>query len=103
MGHPRWTKPPLILGMVFMADLHTPEVLQPGEQPLHVPPVFVPPQWPAILRLGSVALGPMRSDQLNPLRDQARVDVGRYRRLYPRSDVLVEYRQNAWRELLQQG
>ena len=60
--------------MVFMADQHASEVLQPGKEPFHFLAAFVPPQGATIVRFGFIALGPMWGKQLNPLRGQARVE-----------------------------
>jgi hypothetical protein len=68
-------KTQVVRGMVVMADQHASEVLQPGKEPLHFPAAFVPPQWPAILRFGFLALGPMGAiSSINPWLGQARAE-----------------------------
>jgi hypothetical protein len=53
--------------VVFVADQYASEILQPGEESLHFPAALVPPQRAAILRLGFLAVGLMRGNQLDPL------------------------------------
>jgi hypothetical protein len=58
--------PPVVLGMVGIAHQHAPEVLQPGEQPFHLPATFVPTKWAAILSFGPSAVRSVGRDQLDP-------------------------------------
>jgi hypothetical protein len=60
--------------MVFVADQYASEILQPGEESLHFPAAFVPPQRAAILRLRFLAVGPMWGNQLDPLLGQALIE-----------------------------
>jgi hypothetical protein len=54
--------------MTLVSYQHTTVVLQPADQPLHLPAAFVSPQLPTILGLGLTTVRPVRSDHLDTLR-----------------------------------
>ena len=58
-------EPQVVLGMVFMAHQHAPEVVQPGEEPFHLPATFVSAKWAAILSFGPFAVRSVGRDQLD--------------------------------------
>ena len=52
-------------GMIFIPDHEAPEVAQPGEEPLDLPPPLGAAQGAAILRFRFGAIAPMRSNHVN--------------------------------------
>ena len=51
--------------MVFMAHQHATEVLQPGEQPFHLPAALVPAERSTILGFRLFAVRSVRRNQLD--------------------------------------
>ena len=54
--------------MTLVPDSHTTVVLEPPDQPLHLPTALVPAQLPAVLGLGFTSVAPVRSNQFDTLR-----------------------------------
>ena len=67
-------EPQVVLGMVFMAHQHAPEVVQPGEEPFHLPATFVSAKWAAILSFGPFAVRSVGRDQLDPYGSERHVE-----------------------------
>ena len=63
-------KAQVVLGMIFVAHQHTPEVLSPGQQPCHLPAAFIPSEGAAVLGFGCFPLRSMRGHHLHPLSGQ---------------------------------
>jgi hypothetical protein len=66
-------EPQVIEGVALIADDETPEIAQPGEEPLHFPPPPVAAQWAAILRPGPGAVAAVGGDHLDAQRLQSRI------------------------------
>ena len=62
-----------VLGVVFVAHQHAPEVLQPGEQPFHLPAALVSAERAAVLSFRPFAGRSRRRDQLDPYGGQGHV------------------------------
>ena len=59
--------------MTFVPDSHTTVVVEPTDQPLHLPAAFVSTQLSTILGLRLAPVAPVRSNQLDTLRFERRV------------------------------
>src|SRR5437763_6834561 len=57
--------------MAFPAHHQAAKISQPGEYPLHLPPTFIASQLAAVLQRRALAVGTMRTDQLDPSLGQA--------------------------------
>jgi hypothetical protein len=59
--------------MTLISDSHTTVVLEPADQPLHLPAALVPPELSPILGLGLGTVGSVRSYHLDALRFERRI------------------------------
>jgi hypothetical protein len=69
-------EPQEVLGMVCMAHQHAPEVLQPSEQPFHLPATLIPPPGAAVLSVRPFAVRSAGRDQLDPDGREGHVEGG---------------------------